>query len=386
MKGPNGTIGPEPYQGETVPSKEVMQKSSYANIVVKIGTNALLTPQNTLDKGTVARLMRQIATLMNDHVKVTLITSGAVACGKSRVQQLHQCPAESVGERQLFAAVGQVELMLLYRLAAQEHNVLVAQVLATKEDFRTRDHYANMQCCFNALHTEGVLPIVNENDVVSVEELMFTDNDQLAGLVASMIGADALIILSNIDGVFDRPLEEKGAQLIQTFHPVKDMHRIRIGHASSFGRGGMQAKLETAKSLSAQGITTHIAHAATPDILLRIRRGEAVGTTILPTRSRLSHTRRWLANSADHRCGSVTVDTGAGKALSADQPANLLPVGIRALDGAFQKGDIISVLDEKGMIIGLGMAAYGHSVLAKYMGKRGSPPFIRADYFFPTAL
>jgi glutamate 5-kinase len=292
-------------------------------------------------------------------------------------------PAETVGERQLFAAVGQVDLMLCYRSAAQEHKLIVAQILATKEDFRTREHYANMRYCFDILHQEGVIPIVNENDVVAVEELMFTDNDQLAGLVASMIGADALIILSNIDGIFDRPLEEERAQLVKTFHPAKDMNRIRIGHKSSFGRGGIQAKLETARLLSAQGITTHIANAATPEVLLRIQRGEAVGTVIPPTRSHLSRTRRWLASSADHRRGSVTVDPGAGRALSADQPANLLPVGIRSLEGTFQKGDIVSVLDEKGAMVGLGMAAYSHSVLSKCMGKRGHLPFIRADYFFP---
>ncbi|MDD3896666.1 MAG: glutamate 5-kinase [Candidatus Peribacteraceae bacterium] len=361
-----------------------MKQTPYSNIVVKIGTHALLTPQNTLDQGVIVRLIRQIAALMKENVKITIVSSGAVACGKNRMEQLKKSSAESIGERQLFAAVGQVELMLNYRSAAQEHTLTVAQVLATKEDFRTRDHYTNMRCCFDALYQEGVIPIVNENDVVSVEELMFTDNDQLAGLVASMIGADALIILSNIDGIFDRPIEEEGAELIKTFHPVKDINRIRIGHKSSFGRGGIQTKLETARLLSAQGITTHVANAATPDVLLQIQRGKAIGTTILPTRSHLSCTRRWLASSADHRCGSVTVDPGAGKALSADQPANLLPVGIRTFDGEFQKGDIVSVLDEKGTMIGLGMAAYGHSVLMKYMGKRGYSPFIRADYFFPS--
>lgn len=362
----------------------VMRKSSYASIVVKIGTNALLTPQNTLDEKMLLKLVGQVAALAKEGTKVTIVSSGAVACGRSRLNRRHKPSAESVGERQLYAAVGQVDLMLCYRAAAQEHKLIVAQVLATKEDFRTREHYANMRCCFDALHQEGVVPIVNENDVVAVEELMFTDNDQLAGLVASMIGADALIILSNIDGIFDRPLEEEGAQLVQTFHPAKDMNRIRIGHKSSFGRGGMQAKLETARLLSAQGITTHIANATAPEVLLRIQRGEAVGTVIPPARSHLSRTRRWLASSADHRCGSVTVDPGAGKALSAEQPANLLPVGIRSFEGTFRKGDIVSVLDEKGKTIGLGMAAYGHGVLAKCMGKRGNPPFIRADYFFPS--
>ncbi|MDD4319834.1 MAG: glutamate 5-kinase [Candidatus Peribacteraceae bacterium] len=360
-----------------------MKKSPYASIVVKIGTNALLTPRNTLDTDTIARLVAQVASLMKEGVKITIISSGAVASGKSRLGRRET--AESVGERQLFAAVGQVELMLSYRAAAQEHKLSVAQILATKEDFRTRDHYDNMQRCFGTLHAENVIPIVNENDVVSVQELMFTDNDQLAGLVASMVSADALIILSNIDGVFDRPLEEEGAQLIRTFHPVRDAQRVRIGRKSSFGRGGMQAKLETARLLSAQGITTHIANVSAPDVLLRIQKGESVGTAVLPIRKRLSGMRRWLASSADHRQGSVTVDSGAGNALNAEQPANLLPVGVRSFEGAFRKGDIVSVLDEKGKAIGVGLASYGHAILAKSMGKRGHPPFIRSDYFFPYA-
>lgn len=355
----------------------------YSNIVVKIGTNALLTPQNTLDKEVLRGLVRQIAALVKDGVKVTIVSSGAVACGQSRLSR-EKSSAETVGDRQLFAAIGQVELMLNYRAAAQEHGLIIAQVLATKEDFRTRDHYTNMQRCFETIHAERVIPIVNENDVVSVEELMFTDNDQLAGLVASMIDADALVILSNIDGVFDRPIDEEGAELIKTFHPLKDMNRIRIGRKSSFGRGGMQAKLETARLLSAQGITTHIANASTAEVLFRIQRKEEIGTMVLPTHTRQSRMRRWLANSADHQRGSVTVDQGAGKALGAEQPSNLLPVGIRSCKGVFRKGDIISVLDDKGKSIGLGMAAYGHAVLAKCMGKRGHPPFIRADYFFPS--
>jgi glutamate 5-kinase len=361
---------------------DTMKNSLYSSIVVKVGTNALLTPEGMLDGNVVKELIRQIGTLMKNGVRVTLVSSGAMACGRNRLRRKKNL-TESVEERQLFAAVGQVELMLSYRSIAEKQGLTVAQILATKEDFRTRDHYANMQRCFETLLKEGVIPIVNENDVVAVEELMFTDNDQLAGLVASMIDAEALIVLSNIDGVYDRPLEEKGAKLMSIYHPGKDAHRVRAGHASSFGRGGIQTKLETSRLLAAQGVVTHITNVSATDVLLRIQQGEQIGTTVLPLRSRISGTRRWLANSADHRSGSVTVDRGAGKALNSEQPANLLPVGIRSFDGIFHKGDIISVMDDKGRMIGVGMAAYGSSVLAKCMGKRGHPPFIRADYFFP---
>ncbi|MDD4628457.1 MAG: glutamate 5-kinase [Candidatus Peribacteraceae bacterium] len=360
-----------------------MKKASYSTIVVKIGTSALLTPRKTLNINALDELVRQIASLAEEHINVIVVSSGAVACGKDRLHDRKTSSAESVEERQLFAAVGQVELMAHYRTALQEHDLVIAQVLATKEDFRTRGHYANMSRCFEALRSAGVIPIVNENDVVAVEELMFTDNDQLAGLVASMVGADALIILSTVDGVFDRPLDRAGARLIRTIRPGEELGHIGIGRKSSSGRGGMQTKLDTARLLSSQGITTHIANAATPDVLLRILRGESTGTVVLPARTSLSKTRRWLANSAEHRRGSVTVDAGAGKALGAAQPANLLPVGIRSVSGTFRKGDVVSVMSEAGVAIGIGMAAYGNSVLAKCLGKRGHPAFIRADYFFP---
>ncbi|MFA6523648.1 MAG: glutamate 5-kinase [Candidatus Peribacteraceae bacterium] len=359
-----------------------MKKPPYSNIVVKVGTHALLTPRHALDTGALQRLVRQTAALVKDGTRITIVSSGAVACGRSRLDR-EKSAKETVGDRQLFAAVGQVDLMLQYRAAAQEHGLTIAQVLATKEDFRTRDHYTNMQCCFETMHAQGVIPIVNENDVVAVEELMFTDNDQLAGLVASMIGAEAVVILTNIDGIYDRPLEEQGAKLLPTINPGKDMAKIRIGRTSSHGRGGMQSKLATARLLSTQGIRTFVANASVPDVLRKIQGGEHVGTIVLPMRRFVSGTRRWLASSAEHKRGSVTVDTGAGKALNAEQPANLLPVGIRSFDGTFSKGDIVSVQNGKGETIGVGMAAYGSTVLAKCMGKRGHPPFIRADYFFP---
>lgn len=359
-----------------------MKKPPYSNIVVKVGTHALLTPGNALDTDALQRLVKQTAALVKDGTRITIVSSGAVAAGRSRLGR-KKSAQETVGDRQLFASVGQVDLMIRYREAAQAHGLTIAQVLATKEDFRTRDHYANMQRCFETMHAQGVIPIVNENDVVAVEELMFTDNDQLAGLVASMIGADAVIILSNIDGIYDRPLEEKGARMLATINPGKDMAKIRIGRTSSHGRGGMQSKLATARLLSTQGIWTHVANASIPDVLLKIQSGEHVGTVVLPMRRYVSGTRRWLASSADHKQGSVTVDAGAEKALSTEQPANLLPVGIRSFDGTFHKGDIVSVLDGHGKTIGVGMAAYGSTVLAKCMGKRGHPPFIRADYFFP---
>ena len=274
-------------------------KSSRTNIVIKIGTSALLTSRHTLNIRRIAELIRQVDALKQQNVTVTIITSGAVACGRQRLGRKKET-TEGVRERQLYAAVGQVELMLKYQTEAQKRHLIVAQVLATKQDFNTRQHFANMQRCFSVLHAQGVIPIVNENDVVAVEELMFTDNDQLAGLIASMVNADALIILSDIAGLFDRPLDEKGARLLKTYHPSKDRGRIRIGRTSSYGRGGMQSKLETARLLSEQGIATHIADASAPDILLRIQKGECVGTTVVPIRTHVSGTRCCLARSADY--------------------------------------------------------------------------------------
>ena len=358
-------------------------KTSYKTIVVKIGTNALLSKNNSLHKKRLKDISNQLADLHGKGIHVVLVSSGAMGCGRALV------PASSnrspVEERQLLAAIGQVELMLAYRSAFKRRNMIVAQVLATKDDFRSRKHYLNMRQCFEIILKENVIPIVNENDVVSVEELMFTDNDELAGLVTSMIQADALIMLTSVDGVMTDAKDRKKKEVVKVIQPEETTDGIEITGKSSFGRGGMKTKLHIAKKLSLLGITTHIANAATENILERILAGEEIGTTVLPKKVKRSSTQRWLASTTVEQQGSIVVDEGAVRAMTGAKPTNLLPVGIRTFSGSFKKGDVISVCNPQGIIIGMGKAAYDSRQLEKSLGKHGKLPFIRCAYFVPLS-
>ena len=355
----------------------------YKSIVVKIGTNALLSKRNTLHKKRLKDIANQLADLHEKGIHIVLVSSGAMGCGRVLI------PASSsrspVEERQLLAAIGQVELMFAYRNAFKRRDIIVAQVLATKDDFRSRKHYLNMMQCFEIMLKENVIPIVNENDVVSVEELMFTDNDELAGLVTSMMEADALIMLTSVDGVMMDTKDGKRKEVIKIIRPDYTTENIEVSGKSSFGRGGMQTKLRIAKKLSSLGTVTHIANALTENILGRILAGEEIGTLILPKKVKRSSTQRWLASATVQQQGSIVVDEGAARAVTGAKPTNLLPVGIRSFSGSFKKGDVISVCNLRGKVIGMGKAAYDSKQLEKNLGKHGQLPFIRCAYFVPLS-
>ena len=357
-------------------------KSIVNTIVVKIGTNALLTKDGSVHKKRIVDIVNQIADLDKNGIKVILVSSGAMGFAKALIPNSKS--RNPVEERQLLASVGQVELMLAYKKAFGTRKITIAQVLATKDDFRSREHYLNMKQCFEILLKEGVIPIVNENDVVSVEELMFTDNDELAGLVASMIHADALIMLTCVDGVL-LDFTDPSSPVVEIIKPNSSIKIPRCKGKSSFGRGGMETKLQVAKKLSAVGITTHIVNASEENILERILSGEKIGTTILPKRVKASGTQRWLASSATSHNGSVILDKGAEKVMMSDSPSNLLPVGIKSFTGDFKKGDVVCVANLSGKVIGMGKAAYDSATLKKNLGKRSQLPFIRTAYFAPLS-
>lgn len=358
-----------------------IMKSAYKSIVVKIGTNALLSKNETLHKKRLKEIVNQLAKLHEEGVQIVLVSSGAMGCARALVPPAsNRSPVE---ERQLLAAIGQVELMLAYRNAfKQKKKITIAQVLATKDDFRSRQHYLNMKQCFEVMLKERVIPIVNENDVVSVEELMFTDNDELAGLVTSMIQADALIMLTCVDGVLQKSSDNK-EEVISVIHPEEKIDAIELNGKSSFGRGGMQTKLHIAKKLSSLGIATHIANAKTEDVVQKILSSEDIGTTFLPKAVKRSNTQRWLASSTVKQQGSIVVDEGAARVITSTKPSNLLPIGIRSLSGEFEKGDVVSVCDQNGTVIGVGKAAYDSRKLESSLGKKGQPAFIRCAYFVP---
>ncbi len=250
-------------------------------IVVKVGTNVLTTQNGALDTDVIYQLAQQIAEIQASGTQVVLVSSGAVGAGKTLVKLANT--TEDIAQRQIYSAVGQAKLISTYAKYFADHKITCAQVLATKNDFSSsKEHYKNMKSCLQGLLKEGIVPIVNENDVVSLSELMFTDNDELAGLMAFMIEADKLIILSNVAGVYDGNPEEDGSKVITEIPFGNERYTQFIQKdKSSGGRGGMQSKFDTAKRVTEKGIVVHIANGKQKEVILDILKTKKVGTVFL---------------------------------------------------------------------------------------------------------
>ena len=233
---------------------------------MKVGSNVLTTDRGKLDITRMSSLVDQIVWLREQNYDVVLVTSGAVACGRKELQVDHML--DSVEQRQLFSAVGQVKLVGLYYDLFREFGIHVGQVLTMKENFRPGEQYRNQQACMTVMLENDVLPIVNENDTVSVTELMFTDNDELSGLIAQMMKADSLILLSNIDGIFTGHPDDPSSELIRTVAPCTDLSKYIRTEKSAFGRGGMHSKYHTASNVQSAGIHVIIANGTRDNILI----------------------------------------------------------------------------------------------------------------------
>ncbi len=348
----------------------------YGSVVIKIGTNVLTKEDGSLNIAVIQSLTRQVADLQRKKIKVVMVSSGAMAAGRGILQPKKSM--KGVAGRQVLAAVGQVELIHTYAVHLKKEGLHCAQVLATKDDFRSRKHYLNMRSCMESLSAEGIIPIVNENDVVSVEELMFTDNDELAGLIATMLNADALIILSSIDGL----QKDDGEVIAQIAPGQRDWKQYLRVTLSQFGRGGMHTKCETAQKLALVGIETVIARGTRDGIVADIIEGKSVGTRFLP-KENVSSTKRWVGTSAGAAKASVYLHPLACEKLRDEHAAiSLLPVGITKVDGDFSKGDVVHLCDAKGNHIGLGMAAYDSEQARSNMGKKGARPLVRYEYLY----
>ncbi|MFA5948206.1 MAG: glutamate 5-kinase [Candidatus Gracilibacteria bacterium] len=243
-------------------------------IVIKIGTNSITNDDGTLNMPLLADIVDQIALLRKNH-DVLIVTSGAVGAGKSMINILRH---DEVTKRQIYAAIGQVKLMTTYSELFKKHDVFVAQMLMTKMDFVDREHYLNTKNCLESLFKEKIVPIMNENDVVAVQELMFTDNDELAAMIAKMLSADLMIILSNVDGVYDGK-----KKVIPSFNYDSDApSAITASEKSSFGKGGMLSKFAMAKSVAENGTAVVIANSKTENVIVKITNGENMGTRFIP--------------------------------------------------------------------------------------------------------
>jgi glutamate 5-kinase len=350
------------------------------SIVIKVGSNVLTQAQGELDMEVLRSLCTQLATLKAEGHEVILVSSGAVASGRSLATLPDKI--DDVSRRQVLAAVGQVKLIALYADIFKDLGLLCAQVLVTKEDFRDRGHYLNMKNCLEALLKNNIIPIVNENDVVSVTELMFTDNDELAGLVSSMLGVDRLVILSNVDGIFTGHPSHAGSKLIaEVDYQNANLEQYISKEKSVFGRGGMLTKSTIAHKVAGMGIHVHIANGKTSGILAKVVAGEKVGTHFLPKKN-ASNIKRWVATAESQAKTAIVIDEGARKALLSDKPTSLLPVGVRRVEGAFAKGDIIKIKDSEGNLLGIGRTQFASDKLDELKAEKRQKELIHYDYLF----
>ena len=237
-------------------------------IAVKIGSNVLTRRDGTLDVTRMSAIVDQVAELHKRGTQVILVSSGAVASGRSEIRPSHTL--DEVSSRQLYSAIGQAKLMGKYYTLFREHGITCGQVLTTKEGLDKEDHYLNQQRCMEVMLAEGVIPIVNENDTLSITELMFTDNDELSGLMAQMMQVDELIILSNIDGIYDGNPADPASRVIRSVAATDDMEQYIQSEKSSLGRGGMLTKCHIARKVASEGIPVVIANGKTEDILLHL--------------------------------------------------------------------------------------------------------------------
>jgi glutamate 5-kinase len=337
-------------------------------IVVKVGSS-VLTSDGAVRPRAFTELIRQVAALVESGRAVVLVSSGAIAMGSHRLGWSH--PGRSIPEKQAAAAVGQIALMERYRLGFARRGRQVAQVLLTRIGLDDRERYLNAEHTLRKLLELGVVPIVNENDTVSTEEIRFGDNDNLSATIASLVGADLLVLLTDVDGLYREPPRDGAPQparwdVIEGLTP--EMQRAAQGSAHAFGRGGMVTKLEAAAKATAGGAATVIANGARRGVLLRIVAGDPEGTLILPgpRATRLGSRKHWLAYTARPR-GDLVLDDGAVTALR-ERGRSLLPAGVTGVRGEFGIGELVRCVDPAGREVARGLVAYAAADVVRIRG------------------
>lgn len=357
-------------------------KQQLTKIAVKVGSNVLTRRDGTLDITRMSALVDQIAELHKAGVEIILISSGAVASGRSELHPGKKL--DSVDQRQLFSAVGQAKLINRYYELFREHGIPVGQILTTKENFGTRRHYLNQKNCMTVMLENGVIPIVNENDTISVSELMFTDNDELSGFIASMMDTQALIILSNINGIYTGPPSDPSSEVIREIRQGQDLTSCIQTSKSSFGRGGMLTKTNIARKVADEGIAVIIANGKKDNILVDLIQHpeETLCTRFIPSEEPVSSVKKWIAHSEGFAKGELHINDCATRILYSDKAASILPVGITAIEGEFEKDDIVRIVDFEGNTVGVGKANCNSTQARDAMGKHGKRPVVHYDYLY----
>jgi glutamate 5-kinase len=351
---------------------ETPSRTSYLKtvrrLVVKIGSSLIATYDRGLDPSRLAAIAGPAAELRRRGYEILMVSSGAILSGVKKLG-LKNRPS-SIPQKQAAAALGQSRLMWAYEQAFEPHGLPVAQVLLTAEDLSNRKRFLNSRNTLTTLLEFGALPVINENDTVAVEEIRFGDNDHLAGLVAHLMDAQLLVLMSDVEGLYTSdPRRSGAARLIHEVTEITpEIERLAEDTTSEGGTGGMGSKIQTAHRLAGYGVATAVIGGERPENLLRLMDGEEVGTLFFPRRNRQASRKHWIAHAARTR-GRLVVDTGAATALM-EKGKSLLPSGIVGVEGPFSAGDAVSCLDRNGRELAKGLVNYSSQEIEKIKGHK----------------
>ncbi len=346
--------------------------SNAKRIVVKVGSSLVTNEGRGLDEAAISEWCVQLAALIKDGREVIMVSSGAIAEGMKRLGWAQR--PKAIHELQAAAAVGQMGLVQVYESKLRENGIGSAQVLLTHADLADRERYLNARSTLLALLSLGVVPVINENDTVVNDEIKFGDNDTLGALVANLVEADALVILTDQRGLYTAdPRKDSNAQFV---HEAKAgdaaLEAMAGGAGSSIGRGGMITKILAAKRAAGSGASTVIAWGREPNALIRLTQGEALGTLLVAQTQKNQARKQWMADHLQMR-GAVLVDPGAASKVR-DEGKSLLPIGMTGVDGDFSRGDVIAIKDISGLEIARGLANYSSSE-ARLICRKSSAQF-----------
>ncbi|MFA6106105.1 MAG: glutamate 5-kinase [Patescibacteria group bacterium] len=344
-------------------------------IVVKIGSQLIANGDGDLNREVIASLVGDAAGVIKAGKRIIMVSSGAVASGRTAKELTGEFRVKEGGQskrlirEQMLAAVGQPELMAVYKAEFKKHGLNCAQILVTRSDFSDRQKYLSLRTVTENLVSLGVIPIFNENDVLSPEELDFSDNDQLSAMIAAMLVVDRLIILTNVAGVYDKDPKEKDARLLGELEDIEKMIKSMGAGKSAVGRGGMKSKLITAAQITSLGIGMDIASGFEPTILSKmILRNEKIGTHFKAIKKKIKPLKGWLSLAA-HPKGRIITSCYLSEILKKRQLASVLLSGIEGAEGDFKKGDVVAVCDVDGTILAKGQCRYGREELLEEIRK-----------------
>lgn len=344
--------------------------SKTKRIVIKIGSNVLSTDRG-VRRSFFTDLAKQVASLRRKGIEVVIVSSGAIAVALNNFNE--STKPKSIADKQAYAALGQPQLMKQYMAAFGKHKISVGQILLTHANLQNRNQFLNARHALMALIKRGIVPIVNENDSVAVDEIQFGDNDRLSSFVTHLVEADLLIILSHVDGLYDRdPARHDGARLVQKVQHIDDFVRSFVFTGpSAKGAGGMASKLEAAQFCMHLGIPVFITSGFQKDCVLNLwKKASPMGTLFLPEKDSLTARQRWISKILKPR-GEIVIDAGAVKALE-ERKRSLLASGVREVKGRFDQGDCVEVQTVRGRVVAQGLSNYSSFELQKIKGLKSS--------------